>query len=105
MSLFIDVAARQVFVNGEERHLTPTGYELLLLIRAFRGYGISRKDMIEELYLCTPSSLHEHINLLRKALKPLEVITHERKKGQEGRYYWRYTAEEGLGDREGEDAG
>ena len=79
--IVVDNAARRVFVDGQERHLTPTEFQLLTVFWAFRGYLVPT-DWLRELIwpeYIPNSTFRAHISQLRKKLAPLNPVRVERK--------------------------
>lgn len=60
--LRVDMAKRQVFVNGTEVHLTPTEYKLLLVLIRHAGNVLTHRQLLKEVW--GPSYV-EHNHYLR----------------------------------------
>lgn len=60
--LRVDMAKRQVFVNGTEVHLTPTEYKLLLVLIRHAGNVLTHRQLLKEVW--GPSYI-EHNHYLR----------------------------------------
>lgn len=48
--LRVDLAARQVFVGGEEVHLTPTEYKLLAVLVRHAGRVVTHRQLLKEVW-------------------------------------------------------
>ena len=55
--LHVDLARRQVFVNGEEVHLTPTEYRLLTTLIKHAGKVVTHRQLLKEVW--GPQSVDE----------------------------------------------
>ena len=55
--LRVDLAARQVFVSGQEVHLTPTEYRLLSILVQHAGKVVTHRHLLKEVW--GPDSVHE----------------------------------------------
>ncbi|MBI3467203.1 MAG: response regulator [Planctomycetes bacterium] len=55
--LHVDLARRQVFVNGEEVHLTPTEYRLLTTLVKHAGKVVTHRQLLKEVW--GPESVNE----------------------------------------------
>jgi two-component system, OmpR family, KDP operon response regulator KdpE len=71
--LFIDLANRHVFVEGEEVHLTPKEYDLLRLLATHPGKVITHRAILAEVWGNEYSEMDHYvrvfINQLRKKLR------------------------------------
>jgi two-component system KDP operon response regulator KdpE len=61
-NLKVDLGRRQVFVNGEEVHLTPIEYKLLVTLVRHAGKVITHRQLLREVW--GPNS-SEHTHYLR----------------------------------------
>ena len=70
--LEIDMAGRNVYVDGEKAELTPKEYELLFYMIRNRGLALSREKLITSVwgydYYGDDRTLDTHVKLLRKSL-------------------------------------
>ncbi len=48
--LNVDLQRRQVFVNGEKRHLTPTEFKLLAVLIEDAGKVVAQRDLLEKVW-------------------------------------------------------
>lgn len=72
--LDIDVAARRVWVQGQEVHLTPREFDLLVTLAEHRGWVMTRTQLLERIWGSTYADarvVDVHIGNLRKKLGPL----------------------------------
>jgi two-component system, OmpR family, KDP operon response regulator KdpE len=60
--LRVDLAARQVFVRGEEVHLTPTEYKLLSVLVRHAGRVVTHRQLLKEVW---GASYVDHTEYLR----------------------------------------
>jgi two-component system KDP operon response regulator KdpE len=71
--LFIDLANRHVFVEGDEVHLTPKEYDLLRLLATHPGKVITHRAILAEVWGAEYSEMDHYvrvfINQLRKKLR------------------------------------
>ncbi len=72
-ALAIDVARREVTLQGRPLHLTPTEWSLLLLLARNAGKVLTHRRMIEEIwgptYVSQTHSLRVHMSELRKKIE------------------------------------
>lgn len=70
----VDLAARRVFVGGEEVHLTPTEYRLLTVLIRHAGKVVTHRQLLRELWgddhEDAQHTLRVHISQLRRKLEP-----------------------------------
>lgn len=70
----VDLAARRVFVAGEEVHLTPTEYRLLTVLIRHAGKVVTHRQLLRELWgdehEDAQHTLRVHISQLRRKLEP-----------------------------------
>ena len=70
--LEIDIAGRNVFVDGEKVEMTPKEYELLFYLVENNGIAISREKLLSNVwgydFYGDARTLDTHIKLLRKSL-------------------------------------
>ena len=70
----VDLAARRVFVLGEEIHLTPTEYRLLMVLIRHAGKVVTHRQLLRELWGDTHLDAHHtlrvHMSQLRNKLEP-----------------------------------
>jgi two-component system KDP operon response regulator KdpE len=82
--LRIDVARREVFVEGREVHLTPIEYKLLVLLARNAGRVLTHRGILEKVW--GPAQLHQahyvrvHMAELRKKIEadpahPRSIVT------------------------------
>ncbi len=73
--LYVDFAARRVFVNGQEVRLTPTEYDLLKVLITHRGKLLTRQMLLKELWgpeaHARMHSLHVYVAQLRQKIEPV----------------------------------
>ncbi len=72
--LDIDLAARRVWVNGEEVHLTPREFQLLQALAERPGWVLTREQLLDRVwgeYYGDTRVVDVHIANLRKKLGPL----------------------------------
>jgi len=83
--LEVDVAERQVRLNGEDLALTPRELDLLTYLAVHRGQAFSRKTLLEHVwgraYEGGPRTVDIHVRRLREKLPPphddcIETIRH-----------------------------
>jgi two-component system KDP operon response regulator KdpE len=76
--LFIDTAARQVRVAGEERHLTPKEFELLLLLASSPNRVLTHKSLLRSIWGAAGEDQPEYLRVLvaqlRKKLDPSDSL-------------------------------
>ena len=72
--LEIDMAARNVFVDGKKAELTPREYELLFYLVNNKGIAVSRESLLTEVwgydFLGDDRTVDTHIKMLRSNLGP-----------------------------------
>ena len=70
----VDLAARRVFVYGEEVHLTPTEYRLLATLIRHAGKVVTHRHLLRELWHSEQEdaqhTLRVHVSQLRRKLEP-----------------------------------
>jgi two-component system KDP operon response regulator KdpE len=70
----IDRAKRQVFVGGEEKHLTPTEYRLLTTLVKYAGKVVTHRQLLKEVwgppYAGETQYLRVYMGQLRNKLEP-----------------------------------
>ena len=70
----VDLAARRVFVGGQEVHLTPTEYRLLQLLIRHAGKVVTHRQLMQEQWgdglQDAQHTLRVHISQLRRKLEP-----------------------------------
>ncbi len=70
----VDLAARRVFVDGDEVHLTPTEYRLLTVLIRHAGKVVTHRQLLRELWgdehEDAQHTLRVHISQLRRKLEP-----------------------------------
>ena len=70
--LKIDVAGREVYVNGERASMTPKEYELLFYLVKNKGIALTRDKLLEEVwgydFLGDDRTVDTHIKMLRNSL-------------------------------------
>lgn len=70
--LKIDVAGREVYVNGERASMTPKGYELLFYLVKNKGIALTRDKLLEEVwgydFFGDDRTVDTHIKMLRNSL-------------------------------------
>lgn len=70
--LKIDVAGREVYVNGERASMTPKEYELLFFLVKNRGIALSRDRLLQEVwgydFFGDDRTVDTHIKMLRNSL-------------------------------------
>jgi two-component system, OmpR family, KDP operon response regulator KdpE len=73
--LYVDFAARRVFVDGREVRLTPTEYDLLKALITHRGKLLTRQMLLKALWgpeaHARMHSLHVYVAQLRQKIEPL----------------------------------
>jgi two-component system KDP operon response regulator KdpE len=72
--LYIDLAQRQVCVNGQEIRLTPTEYDLLKIFLRHRGKLLTQQMLLTQMWGMEQSKdshyLHVYIGQLRRKIEP-----------------------------------
>jgi two-component system, OmpR family, KDP operon response regulator KdpE len=72
--LRVDIASRQVFSGGEEKHLTPTEYRLLLTLVRHAGRVVTHRQLLAEAwgeaYGAQTQYLRVYMGQLRHKLEP-----------------------------------
>ena len=72
--LKVDLASRQVFIRGEEIHLTPIEYRLLNVLIRHAGKVVTHKQLLKEVwgpvYTDQQQYLHVYMAQLRKKVEP-----------------------------------
>jgi len=72
--LCVDVAGRQVSINGQEVKLTPTEYDLLKVLIQHKGKIMTRQMLLKEVwgtgYGAEAHYLHVYIGQLRRKIEP-----------------------------------
>ncbi|HEY9720689.1 MAG TPA: response regulator [Oscillatoriaceae cyanobacterium] len=80
----VDLAARRVFARGEEVHLTPTEYRLLVMLIRHAGKVVTHRQLMRELWGTEQEdaqhTLRVHLSTLRRKLEidpahPRHLIT------------------------------
>lgn len=70
--LKIDVAGREVYVNGERASMTPKEYELLFYLVKNKGIALTRDKLLEEVwgydFFGDDRTVDTHIKMLRNSL-------------------------------------
>ena len=70
--LKIDIAGREVYVNGEKAQMTPKEYELLFYLVKNRGIALTRDKLLEEVwgydFFGDDRTVDTHIKMLRNSL-------------------------------------
>lgn len=71
--LEIDIAGRNVYVNGEKAELTPKEYELLFYMAQNNGIALSRETLLSEVwgydFFGDDRTVDTHVKMLRSNLK------------------------------------
>lgn len=71
--LKVDLASRQVFISGEEIHLTPIEYRLLAILIKHAGKVVTHKQLLKEVwgpvYTDQQQYLHVYMAQLRKKVE------------------------------------
>jgi DNA-binding response OmpR family regulator len=77
--LEIEPAARRAWLGGDEAHLTPTEFDLLLHLARRPGVVFSRGQLLAEVWNyadgCGPRTVDTHIAALRRKLGPQVIRT------------------------------
>jgi DNA-binding response OmpR family regulator len=72
--LKIDIAGREVYVNGEKAQMTPKEYELLFYLVKNRGIALTRDKLLEEVwgydFFGDDRTIDTHVKNLRNCLGP-----------------------------------
>ena len=70
--LSIDMAGREVYVNGERANMTPKEYDLLFYLVRNRGLALTRDKLLEEVwgydFFGDDRTVDTHIKMLRNSL-------------------------------------
>ena len=79
-ALRIDLASRQVRLEGKEVHLTPTEYRLLATLVKYAGKVVTHRQLLKEVW--GPDSVHEtqylrvYMAALRQKIEPESIRPH-----------------------------
>lgn len=87
--LHVDLEARKVLVDGDEVHLTPIEYKLLVLLVRHAGRVVTHKQLIEAVWGPRSSAQAQYLRV---------YMTHLRRKLEQGRIRL-FTTEPGVGYR------
>jgi two-component system, OmpR family, KDP operon response regulator KdpE len=72
--LRVDLGRRQVFVSGEEVHLTPTEYKLLMVLVQHAGRVVTHRQLLKEVWGPTHADNTQYLRVymaqLRQKLEP-----------------------------------
>jgi two-component system KDP operon response regulator KdpE len=67
--LRIDLAARRIFARGEEVHLTPTEYKLLVLLLRHIGKVVTHRQMLTEVWGESQANQTEYLRVYMRQLR------------------------------------